>query len=126
MWLWEISGGRLFRDDGVEVGQGYSGDPAHKNDPNAQSLRNQGPIPAGDYTIGSPVNTLTHGPYVLPLYPDPKNLMWSRFGFLIHGDNITDPGTASQGCIILAPALREMIWTSDDHTLQVIANKEQP
>lgn len=125
MWLYEIVSGRLYRD-GSEVGQGYSGDPAHKNDPAAQSLRNQGPIPVGDYTIGSPVNTLTHGPYVLPLYPDPKNNMWNRFSFLVHGDSVLEPGTASQGCIILAHALREMIWDSTDHTLQVIAQKETP
>jgi hypothetical protein len=116
----------MFTPDGECIATGYSGDPVHKNDPNAQSLRNQGPIPEGDYTFGSPVKTFTHGPYVLPLYPDPKNLMWNRYGFLIHGDNITEPGTASQGCIILAREFREMMWNSSDHTLQVIAQKEQP
>lgn len=120
-WLWIIESGKLYTDGGEEIGEGYSGDPGHKNNPDAQSLRNQGPIPVGDYTIGSPVNTLTHGPYVLPLYPDPKNLMWNRYGFLIHGDNVTEPGTASQGCIILARNLREMIWNSNDHILQVQA-----
>jgi hypothetical protein len=47
--------------------------------------------------------------------------MFGRSGFLMHGDNIRLPGTASEGCIILPRDLREAIWNSADHTLEVIA-----
>jgi len=123
MWWYEIISGRLYDDTGL-VGKGYSGSPLHKNDVDAQSLKNQGPIPVGQYRIAEPVDTVTHGPYVLPLGPDPSNLMWERDGFLIHGDSVVNPGTASEGCIIMARDIREKVWNSGDHTLRVVAQKE--
>jgi hypothetical protein len=32
-----------------------------------------------------------------------------RTEFLIHGDSVDAPGTASEGCIILSPAIRKKI-----------------
>jgi hypothetical protein len=125
MWTWEIITGRMYADDGTLEGVGYSGNPANKNNPNAQSLVDQGPIPVGEYTINAPEDTVTHGPYVLPLTPDPKNLMWGRSGFLIHGDSVVAPGTASEGCIILARTVRELIWNSNDHVLNVVSQLEE-
>jgi hypothetical protein len=120
MWTYDIGSGRLYADGGGLVGVGYSGVPEFKNDYGAGSLVDQGPIPSGLYTIGAPVDTETHGPYVLPLTPDPSNQMFGRSGFLIHGDSIAAPGTASKGCIILARDVREKIGTSMDHDLQVV------
>lgn len=122
MFVWEIHSGTLYASTGLKVAQGYSGLGIAKNDPQAEMLPNQGPIPEGKYTIEAPRDTATHGPYVLPLVPDPENEMHGRAGFLIHGDNITH--TASEGCIILARADREHIWTSGDHRLEVIADSE--
>jgi hypothetical protein len=119
-WTYEITTGRLYKDDGGLVGVGYSGAGNNKNNANAQSVHNEGPIPEGTYNIGSPVNTVTHGPYVLPLTPDPKNMMWGRFGFLMHGDSVVAPGTASEGCVIMSRDVREAVWGSNDHTLQVV------
>jgi hypothetical protein len=119
-WTYEQSNGNLLHDD-VSVATGYSGAGACKNDPDAQDRHNEGPIPRGRYTIGEPYDTKTHGPYVLRLTPDDSNDMCGRAGFLIHGDSVAHPGTASQGCIILPRAIREQIWNSGDLDLEVVA-----
>ena len=124
-WTYEIVSGRLYRDSGELVGVGYSGKDPHKNDPSAQSLKNEGPIPAGAYTIMPPQNTAAHGPYAMALEPDPANLMWGRDGFLMHGDSIVAPGTASEGCIIMARDVREDVWESMDHNLDVVTQLEE-
>lgn len=122
--IYEITSGRLYSDTDECLSVGYSGSPLHKNDADAQSLRNQGPIPEGTYVIAEPVDTLTHGPYVLPLTPDPANLMWGRSGFMIHGDSLVNPGTASEGCIIMPRYIREKVWNSGDRNLKVVVYKE--
>jgi len=114
----------MFDPNGDLAGTGYSGSGSFKNDPAYQGIHNKGPIPEGLYHIGSAVNTVTHGPFVLPLTPDPGNTMFGRFGFLIHGDSIVDPGSASQGCIILDRAIREAIAISGDTDLQVVPKRE--
>lgn len=120
MWGYEQSTGRLVSALGEVVGAGYSGSGEGKNAPSAQRIHNVGPIPRGRYAIQAPQNTVTHGPFVLPLLHDPSNEMFGRYGFLIHGDSIVDPGTASEGCIVLSRDLREQIWASRDWTLNVI------
>ena len=107
--------------------QGYSGydDPESgkqgKNNPELENVEDVGPIPVGKYFIGSPHDTLTHGPFVLPLTPDPANEMFGRSAFLIHGDSVVDPGTASRGCIIMGRAVRKQVAVSGDKLLQVIS-----
>ena len=39
---------------------------------------------------------------------------------MIHGDSIGNPGSASEGCIILGPAIRHRIWNSGDRNLEVV------
>jgi hypothetical protein len=120
MWTWEQVG-RLLDKDGNFVSSGYSGaEPDGKNNPDLQEVHAVGPIPRGLYTIHPPYDTATHGPYVLPLTPDDGNEMFGRGGFLIHGDSIHNPGTASLGCIVLPRLVRRMIWESGDHQLQVV------
>lgn len=118
-WTYEQSTGRILQD-GVRVAIGYSGAGECKNDPASQDVHNAGPIPRGHYSIGAPCDTMTHGPYVLRLTPDAANDMCGRAGFLIHGDSVVHPGTASEGCIILGRAIREKIWDSGDHDLEVV------
>ena len=117
-WRWVQSTGQLSQD-GQSQGFGYSGAGECKNDPAKQDVHNAGPIPRGIYTIGEPGDTNTHGPYVLHLTPDAGNEMCGRSGFLIHGDSVVNPGTASEGCIILPRKVRERIWQSGDRTLEV-------
>lgn len=116
---YEIISGRLFAA-GALIGLGYSGDPDHKNDPGATGLQDEGPIPEGIYQIGPPVDTVTHGPFVLPLSPDYRNEMYGRTGFLMHGDSVVDPGSASKGCIIMPRSVREIVWASGDRILEVV------
>ena len=118
-WTYEQATGRMLHDD-VLVGVGYSGALECKNDPDMQDVHNVGPIPQGTYTIHAPVDTVTHGPFVLRLEPDANNEMFGRAGFLIHGDSVVHPGTASEGCIILQRAVRESIWNSGDVELVVV------
>ena len=118
-WLYEQESGALSHN--VElIATGYSGADDGKNNPAMQKIHNKGPIPIGAYTIGAPRNTMTHGPFVLPLTPDDENEMFGRSGFLIHGDSVVHPGTASEGCIILSRQIREQIWNSGDRELEVV------
>lgn len=121
MWTYRISTAVMVSPDGAaQPGVTYSGQPDCKNDPTKCSIHNKGPIPPGRYTIGAPRDTESHGPFVLPLTPDPANEMYGRSGFLIHGDNVAHPGTASEGCIIAPRAVREKIRLSGDTELQVV------
>jgi len=120
-WTWEQISGRMFSDNGDLIGVGYSGSGDYKNKPDAQTLHDLGPIPIGTYFISAPENTVTHGPYVMPLMPESTNQMFGRSGFLIHGDSVVSPGFASEGCIILSRDVRQQIWESGDHVLDVIA-----
>lgn len=119
MWTYEQRSGSMSQD-GEPVAVGYSGAGEGKNNPDMQSVPNVGPIPVGLYSIDAPVDTVTHGPFVLRLEPFPANQMFGRAGFLIHGDSVVHPGTASEGCIILGRATREQIWNSGDHQLEVV------
>lgn len=111
----------MVNASGHTVGVGYSGAGDGKNKPMMEKVHNVGPIPKGAYTIGAPHDTKTHGPYVLELTPHPQNTMYGRAGFLIHGDSVVDPGTASEGCIILSRPVRTSIWNSGDHALSVVS-----
>lgn len=100
-----------WHHDGELLGTGYSGFEQGKNNPALQAIHDVGPIPEGLYTIGAP-HDLTggpHGPYVLPLTPDPANIMHGRNGFLLHGDSLEEPGFASRGCIIQTHSVRVAI-----------------
>lgn len=112
--------GELWRNRAV-VANCYSGHQLGKNNPALQHVKDVGPIPCGLYTIEAPVDTVTHGPYVLRLTPDAKNEMFGRAGFLIHGDSVVHPGSASEGCIVTGRSKREQIWESGDRRLMVFA-----
>lgn len=118
-WAYSQASGKLAHD-GADVAFGYSGAGDGKNNPAMQDAHNVGPIPQGAYTINEPKDTVTHGPYVLPLTPDAENEMFGRAGFLIHGDSVVHPGTASEGCIIVPRAVREQIWASGDTRMTVV------
>jgi hypothetical protein len=123
MWTYEQGTGRLSHA-GQPVGEcGYSGFEDGKNNPGMQGEPGRGPIPRGHYTVGLAqfVNADgPHGPFVLPLTPDPANEMFGRSGFLIHGDSIAHAGCASHGCIVLPRPTREGIAQSGDPDLEVV------
>lgn len=118
-WLYLQTGTLIGPDD--RRYPAYSGKGEHKNVPTSQNIEDWGPIPSGVYTIGEPRNTTMHGPFVLPLTPDPANEMFGRSEFLIHGNSLVERGSASEGCIVTSRAIREAIHNSQDKELRVVA-----
>ena len=119
-WIYEQSTGNLSLNT-VFIGKGYSGIATGLNNPAAQDQPNIGPIPQGTYTIGPAHTPPDHlGPLAMPLYPDPGNTMFGRFGFFMHGDNQLMNNTASNGCIIMSYDIRHQVATSNDTVLTVV------
>lgn len=114
----------------TDYGNGYSGNGAGLNWPGAQNLQGVGPIPQGIYTIGPQQNNITGNGHRLlqsmRLAPDPGNEMFGRSGFLIHGDNSRGNQSASEGCIIFKPSVRNIIGNSNDHILHVFEPRVIP
>lgn len=123
MWKWDQSAGELSRN-GEVIAKGYSGKGAGRNNPAMERVRATGPIPAGRWKVVEKYDSKSVGPYALKVFADDGKLDDTHAGtgrgaFRIHGDNRT--GTASEGCIILGPAVRRLIWEGGDHELEVVA-----
>src|SRR5580692_4900700 len=114
MLTYSQSSGQMHDASGTLLGTGYAGHSAGVNNPALQAIPNTGPLPQGIYTINPPVDTTTHGPYVMWLTPDPANQMFGRSAFGIHADEIANPGKhlASTGCIVMSNQARIAIWTA--------------
>lgn len=119
MWIYSQSTGSLWSDNGERVATGYSGKGEGKNNPALEHVKNVGPIPRGLYTIGQPYNSDNVGPYALPLTPVLHDAH-ERTDLLAHGDSISDPGNASEGCVILPRPIRQRIFNSGDLILKVV------
>jgi hypothetical protein len=127
-WFFDRSIGLLTHvvGDGREADMSfpaYAGQPPFVNSVKDDWRECLGPLPAGRYMIGLPIADGGHlGPYVMELTPMPDNNMKGRSGFYIHGDSLSHPGYASEGCIVPAGgrATREAIGTSYDHILEVL------
>ncbi len=124
-WTYEQVSGRLLDPSGILVAIGYSGHLQGLNNPSMQAVANVGPIPVGTYKIGAPIDSPTHGPFALPLTPDQWTNIYGRFAFMIHGDEVAHAGQhlASEGCIILPRLIREQIFASPDHVLDVVSGQ---
>jgi hypothetical protein len=141
MWTYRQSTGLVEDPQGFARGLSYAGRGEGRNNPQLEDVRagcrwNQdarmwlpvdgltgedwGPLPCGIYLMQEPVNTTTHGPYVIWLTPDPANQMFGRSEFGWHGDSLDMPGFASEGCICSPQPVRHMAWTMGDHRLWVI------
>jgi lipoprotein-anchoring transpeptidase ErfK/SrfK len=105
--------------DGKSLGNGYSGKGKGLNNPEMEKVKDTGPIPAGNYTIGKAFKHANKGPMVMRLTPD-GHKAHGRDGFLIHGDNEKLNKSASEGCIILGPDIRQKISESGVTKLRVI------
>jgi len=129
-YTYEQLSGMLRDDAGNVIGIGYSGAGDGKNNPLMEHVVDVGPIPVGTYTItGPPFNSPSHGPFVLKLVPDPATTQRiASYGrdpetFLLHGDSIQHPGTASEGCVIMDRMTRTSVAQNlpVDNSLQVVS-----
>ena len=122
MWLYSITTGELTAPDGENEGRGYSGHGFGLNNPLAVKAPGFGPIPPGDYTIGSPLDPPDHlGSLAMPLTPEPSTEVFGRSAFFIHGDNSLGNESASRGCIVIGRAQRQAVNSSGDRALRVTA-----
>jgi hypothetical protein len=131
MFTYEQLTSKLRNSEDKIIGIGYSGArPDGYNNPSMQGVENVGPIPCGRFRIvGPPFDSPKHGKYVLHLVPDAAtrafilSLGRDPDTFLMHGDSIRLPGTASEGCVIQAHDVRVMVWTANavDPYLEVIS-----
>lgn len=126
MWTYKQSTGELFQN-GVRLAAGYSGHAEGINAPDMQHVRSIGPIPRGMWKITAPYNSDTTGPYTMKLLAkdaapgDDTHQPTGRGSFRIHGDNSKGDRSASHGCLIFSRTIREKIWNSGDHDLEVVA-----
>lgn len=126
MWVWDQSAGTLSRD-GKLVARGYSGKARGKNNPALQGMTGVGPIPTGRWRLLRVYDSDRVGPFAIVLDKadatpgDDRDDVTGRGAFRIHGDSVRAPGDASNGCIILPRAIREMMWRSGDRDLEVVA-----
>jgi hypothetical protein len=93
------------------MGVGYSGNLSSLNNPSCQEAINQGPLPAGLYTIT--YTDSQKGPLTHHLTPDLGNKMYYRGGFLNHGDDPFEDHTASDGCIVSPEWTRAIFRVGD-------------
>jgi hypothetical protein len=117
-WQYSQSTGEL-KYNGSKVATGYAGYGKGRNMPSMDSIKNIGPIPKGEYVILPPRKSQRTGPFVLPLKPVGHNAL-GRSDFQIHGDSRSNPGFASNGCIIFGRTVREKIWKSGIKKLIVV------
>jgi hypothetical protein len=129
-WVYSQASGQLTHVDAngnvdYTANGGYSGFGQGLNNPAMQSVQSQqpgdpaGPIPQGQYSIGMPHNSPNTGPMTMNLTPIGHNAL-GRTLLRIHGDNASHNNTASTGCIIETPNVRNRIANSNDNCLQVV------
>lgn len=117
-WQYSQSTGQVTWN-GQAVSVGYSGRGAGRNNPQLEHMRDIGPIPRGQYSIGAAHIHPGKGPLTMTLTPVGHTAR-GRTAFLIHGDSRNHPGDASEGCIILPPDIRRRISASGDTDLEVV------
>jgi hypothetical protein len=129
MWKFSTTTGRVFLDvDGLIkcVAVGYSGFGPGKLNPTMEAVPDVGPCPRGLFKLeliqadGVPVDYEHKKAPVFRLVPKAGTNLFGRAGFLIHGDSVSAPGTASHGCVILAHDVRERIRLSGVDELEVL------
>lgn len=120
MWQYIQRTGELLHNWG-HVAFGYSGHGEGKNNPEMQQAVGIGPIPCGTYRIGKPYDHPKLGPHVMNLDPVEGTATFGRSEFRMHGDSISDPGSASHGCVVMNRIIRNKVSESGDDLLRVIA-----
>ena len=99
-WTYKQSTGELFREE-KSVGKGYSGHDNGLNNPDMENVREVGPIPRGEWSIGDEFKHEKLGPVAMRLTPV-GHKAHGRDSFVIHGDIDKGDKSASNGCIVLS------------------------
>lgn len=110
-WRYSQTTGLLECESLGVMEQCYSGNGEGKNKHSMQSKVGIGPIPTGWYTLGE--RQEHPSPVAYPLIPDKDTETFGRSGFMVHGDSIAAPGTASHGCIVAGYAVRPLFRRGD-------------
>lgn len=100
------------------LGTGYSGNGDSLNNPAKEDIKDHGPIPCGVWSIGLPFDDIG-GKGLMCFRLMPLSYQGPRAGFLIHGDNKEMNKSASDGCIVMGPTIRQAIADSKIHYLIV-------
>jgi len=121
--VYEQSTGNFYIS-GTFLERGFAGVKGeHQNNPASQCIRDTGPLPRGRYRMEKDEeDKYTEGIKLTPL-PDTDMCPSKRFGFYIHGDNRTYPGTGSTGCIILSLTARLAILKAIDDGNDILTVK---
>jgi uncharacterized protein RhaS with RHS repeats len=117
-WEYSQSTGQISQK-GNAVGTGYAGAGVGRNNSAMQSVPNVGPIPQGTWFIGNAYNSPKAGPITIVLTPSTGTNTFGRSAFGIHGDNSAGNQSASEGCIVVNPSVRNLILNSGDNELVV-------
>ena len=123
MMIYSQSTGILTLSDGT-TSQGWAGNNEigpDENNPDAQYVKNHGPVVQGFYTVQGPYDDPHLGKLAFKLIPDATNDMEGRGGFCIHGAEFAHPELSSDGCIIQPRATRQAIADHHETRLQVVA-----
>jgi hypothetical protein len=99
----------------------YSGHGPGLDNPDMEAVSNVGPIPAGLWLVGDPMDPPDHlGPLAMPLTPAPGTDPKGRVDLFIHGNNAAMNHSASDGCVILPRNVRAAVAGGADRELIVI------
>ena len=118
MLVFSVKAGTINLNNQIFTGI-YSGHPPSVNNPDDEKIVGQGPLPRGTYSLGIWHNEAHLGPNVCRLTMTKGN-SFGRSAFFIHGDNAAANHSASDGCIIAGPAIREAIRDSGETEIAVI------
>jgi hypothetical protein len=120
VWTYSQTSGELSHN-GTRIGTAYSGHGAGLNNPALQDEAEIGPLPQGAYTIGPAFTHPSKGPVVMHLTPNEGTQEFGRSAFLMHGDNQLMNHSGSEGCIVAARNIRDLVAASTDRDLTVTA-----
>ena len=121
LMVYDAETGKLLASTEPYTVASYSGKGWGLNNPNYESVKNQGPIPLGDYAIDKALgeDETSCGPVTLPLIPIGHSAQGRPGPFRMHGDNSSQNYTASSGCIIAPRYIRNLINNEGGGTLSV-------
>jgi hypothetical protein len=122
-WRYVQNTGCLFDPHGKLAGAGYSGHGQGMNNHAMETVRGVGPLPCGSYTIGDAYDDAHLGPCVMHLDANSGTDTHGRSLFRMHGDNSAHNHSASDGCLIFGPDIRNRVADDDDDQLVVVADE---